>query len=164
MNHKAADDGEVDRMERDALVATMRSMRAEVEQFVAERLAEPDAEIGGGWTLHDVVAHLALWDRMAVRGIARIPLPEGEEVASREPWDLDAFNDEMRARFRDRPMPAVMAEFEASFRAVVNAVQAADDESCAPGGTTWTVVDDDSAGHYPVHVPVRDLMAERSRT
>lgn len=148
-------------MERDTLLDTMRSMRAELERFVAIHADEPNAVIGGGWTLHDAVAHVALWDRMAVRKISGTPLPEGEEVASRKPWDLDAFNDEMRERMRFRPMPEVMTEFDAAWRAVAEAVGTADDADCRPGGRVWTAVDDDSAGHYPRHFPIRDLLLER---
>ncbi len=150
-------------MYRDTLLVNMRSMRSELEEFVARHREEPDRMIGGGWTLHDGVAHLALWDRMAVRKIAGTPLPEGEEVASREPWDLDAFNDEMRSRMSDRPMAAVLAEFDEAYRAVITAVESADDESCRPGGSVWTTIDDDSAGHYPQHVPIRDLLMEQQR-
>lgn len=150
-------------VERGALLDTMRSMRADLERVVMLHRDEPDREIGGGWTLHDAVAHLALWDRMAIRRIAGTPLPEGEEVASREPWDLDAFNDEMRSRIADRPMADVLAEFEASYRTVVAAVEAADDESCRPGGAVWTAIDDDGAGHYPQHVAIRDLLMEQQR-
>ena len=87
-----------------ALLATMAKVRAEVEVFIAAHSATPEAEIGGGWTLHDAVAHVALWDRMAVRKLVGTPLPDGEEVAARTPWDLDTFNDTMRARWRDRPI------------------------------------------------------------
>ncbi len=142
----------------------MGAMRAELERFVAERLDDADQQIGGGWTLHDVVAHLALWDRMAVRRITGTPLPEGEEVASREPWDLDAFNDELRSRMASRPMPEVMTEFDAAWLAFRTAVSGADDEACQPGGVLWTIVDDDSAGHDPQHVPIRDLLAEQAGT
>ena len=150
-------------MERDTLLSTMRSMRAELERFVAVHAADPSAVVGGGWTLHDAVAHVALWDRMAVRKIAGTPLPEGEAVASREPWDLDGFNDEMRERVRSRPMPEILAEFEAAWRAVIQAVEAADGDDCRPGGRVWTAIDDDSAGHYPQHFPIRDLLLERQR-
>lgn len=147
---------------RDDLLTTMGAIRAELERFVAGRLDDPDQQIGGGWSLHDIVAHLALWDRMAVRRINGTPLPEGDEVASRQPWDLDAFNDELRSRMASRPMPEVMAEFDAAWQAVWTAVADADDESCQPGGLVWTTIDDDSAGHYPQHIPIRDLLAEQS--
>jgi hypothetical protein len=148
---------------KERLLATMQSVRAEIEAFVREHQHEPDAEIGGGWTLHDAVAHVALWDRMAARKLAGTPLPEGDEVAEREPWDLDAFNDEMRARWRDRPMAAVLAEFAAAYPPVVAAVEAAREEDCAPGAEVWRVIDEDNAGHYPHHFPVGDpLLAEQT--
>lgn len=144
------------------LLANMRAVRAEVEAFVRDHQHQPDAEIGGGWTLHDALAHVALWDRMAARKIGGVPLPYGQDVAEREPWNLDAFNDELRARWRDRSMDEVLAEFAASYPAVVAAVAAADDADCAPGGKVWRTIDEDNAGHYPHHFPVADpLLAEQ---
>jgi hypothetical protein len=150
-------------MQRDELLALMRSMRAELEGFVAMHAVEPGAVIGGGWTLHDAVAHVALWDRMAVRKITGEPLPEGEDVASREPWNLDAFNDEMRARMTSRPMSDVLTEFDAAWLAIVRAVEGANEADCRPGERVWEAVDDDSVGHYPRHFPIRDLLREQQR-
>lgn len=147
-----------------ALMATMSRVRAEVEAFVAAYSATPEAEIGGGWTLHDAVAHVALWDRMAVRKLVGTPLPDGEEVAARTPWDLDTFNDTMRARWRDRPMAAVLAEFATAYPPLVAAVRAADEVDCAPHGRVWTIIDEDNAGHYPHHFPIADpLLAMQER-
>ena len=148
--------------DKEQLLDTMRTVRAEVEAFVYARQDRPDEEIGGGWTLHDAVAHVALWDRMATRKLAGTPLPEGEEVARREPWSLDAFNDTLRARMRDRPMAAVLGEFAAAYEAVTAAVANAREEDCALRAAVWTVIDEDSAGHYPHHFPVRDILAEQS--
>ncbi len=147
---------------RGTLLTTMDAMRSDLERFVANHLDDADQQIGDGWSLHDVVAHLALWDRMAVRRIVGTPLPEGDEVASREPWDLDAFNEEMRLGRATRPMSEVAAEFDAAWQAVRSAVLTADDDACKPGGTVWTTIDDDSAGHYPQHIPIRDLLAKQS--
>jgi hypothetical protein len=139
---------------KEHLLAVMRAVRAEVEAYVRDHQHEPDAQIGGGWSLHDAVAHVALWDRMAARKLAGTPLPEGQEVADRKPWSLDAFNDEMRARWRDRPMPEVLAEFAAAYRAVYAAIEGTRDADCAPGKSVWRTIDEDNAGHYPDHFPV----------
>lgn len=148
-------------MNQAALTATMRSMRTELDAFVAARADQTDQEIGGVWTLHDLVAHLALRDRMAVRKIDGTPLPEGEAVARRDPRDSDAVNDEMRARFIDRPMADPITESAAAFDAARAAAGAAPNADCATGARVWEVIDDDSVGHYAVHVPIRDLMAEQ---
>ena len=138
------------------LLGAIRSTRAEVDDFVRAHQGEPDAEIGGGWTLHDALAHIALWDRMAARKLTGAPLPEGEELAAAEDWDLDTFNDEMRARWRDRPMGEVMGEYIAAYLAVDTAMEQASDDDCAPGTRLWRAIADDNAGHYPAHFPVRD--------
>lgn len=149
---------------REMLLAVMDAMRSDLERFLTDHREDSEQQIGGGWSLHDVVAHLALWDRMAVRRIVGTPLPEGDEVASREPWDLDAFNDEMRLRMATRPMSEVAAEFDAAWQAVRLAVATADDDACRRGGRVWTIVNDDSAGHYPRHIPIRDRLAEQPGT
>ena len=147
---------------KERLLATMHAIRAEVEAFVRDRQGQPDAEIGGGWSLHDAVAHVALWDRMAARKIAGTPLPYGQDAAARKPWNLDAFNDELRARWRDRPLDEGLAEFAAAYPPVVAAVEGARDADCAPGGAVWRTIDEDNAGHYPHHFPVSDsLLAEQ---
>ena len=148
--------------DKERLLDTMRTVRAEVEAFVYARQDRPDEEISEGWSLHDAVAHVGLWDRMAARRIAGTPLPEGEEVAARQPWSLDVFNDTMRARMRDRPMAEVLAEFVAAYDAVTAAVANAREEDCALRASVWTIIDEDNAGHYPHHFPVRDILAEQS--
>lgn len=142
------------------LLTAMRTVRAELDGFVREHQDDPDAEIGGGWSLHDAIAHVALWDWMAVRKLTGAPLPDGEELAAAEDWDLDTFNDAMRARWRDRAMGDVLGEYVAAYLAVDSAVEDAEDEDCAPGGRLWRVIAEDSAGHYPAHFPVQNLFVE----
>ncbi len=144
-----------------ALLEVMAAAWAELERAVAAAGDRFDVPGDDGWRPQDSVAHIAVWERMAARKIAGTPLPEGEEIAAREPWDLDAFNDAMVARWRPRSADEVLAEVAAAHGTLVAAVGAADEETCAPGGATWTTIDDDGAGHYAVHFPIRDAMAER---
>jgi len=146
---------------KDQLLANMRAARAELEAAVAgERL---DSDRGDGWRLRDVLAHIALWERIAARKIAGTPLPDGEDLLA-GPWDLDAFNETMRERRRGWSDEQVLGEFDAAHRAIVAAVEAADDAACAPGGSAWTAVDEDGAGHYLDHFSVADVLgAERGR-
>jgi hypothetical protein len=139
----------------------MRAMRAELDAIVIGYGDRLDVDMGGGWRVHDTLAHIALWERMAARKIAGAPLPDGEDLLA-GPWDLDRFNETMRERWRPRPVADVLAELDAAHQALVAAVERAGDDECAPRGRVWEVVDEDGAGHYPMHFPVRDLLAQRA--
>jgi hypothetical protein len=145
---------------QEQLLTAMRTVRAELDTFVRAHQDQPDAALGGGWSLHDAIAHVALWDRMAARKLTGAPLPDGEELAAAEDWDLDTFNDALRARWHDRSMGDVLGEYVAAYLAVDSAVEDAEDEDCAPGSRLWRVIAEDSAGHYPAHFPVQNLFAE----
>jgi len=146
---------------KEELLAAMRETRANLERAVEAHGGRLDAELGDGWTVRDAVAHIALWERMAMRKLAGTPLRFGEEIATREPWNLDAFNEAMRELFRTLSDDRIMTEFAAAHRALLAAVEAAADDDCAPKGRVWQVVDEDGAGHYHYHFPVLDVMAER---
>jgi hypothetical protein len=147
--------------QKQELLDTMQAMRAELDSAIAGYDGRLDTDMGGGWRLRDVLAHIALWERMAARKIAGTPLPDGEELLV-GPWDLDRFNEAMRERWRGRRTDEVLAELEAAHQALVAAVERASDEECAPRARVWAVVDEDGAGHYPMHFPVRDLLAQRA--
>ena len=149
---------------KERLLDTMRSARAELEAVVGAYGGRLDAELGDGWLLRDALAHLAVWERVAVRKIAGTPLPDGEDLAAREPWDLNTFNDAMRERWRTRTAGEVLAEFAAAHRALVATVEGASEADCAPGGDAWRAVAEDGAGHYPAHFPVANPLAEQAAT
>lgn len=147
---------------RDHLLNIMRMARAELDAVVAGYDGNLDAVASDNpdWRIQDVLFHLALWERMAARKIAGTPLPDGEDLAEREPWDIDAFNDAMQARWHDRSAADVLAELAAAHSALVAAVEGADDDACAPGGNAWNAIAEDSAGHYPGHLPVTNLFPD----
>ena len=147
---------------RDRLLDIMHTARAELDAIVAGYDGQLDAAAGDNpdWRIQDVLAHLALWERMAARKIAGTPLPDGEDEVTRDPWDIDEFNDAMQARWRDRSAAAVLAESAAAHSALVAAVEGARDDDCAPGGKAWNAIAEDSAGHYPGHFPVTNLFPD----
>ncbi len=146
---------------RHELLAVMREARADLEQAVAVYDGRLDSAIDGGWTVRDAIAHIAVWERMAARKIAGTPLPIGEEIASRKPWNLDAFNDAMRERLGSLSDDEILAEFAGAHQSLLSAVESAQDADCAPKRKVWRAIDEDGAGHYHFHFPVRDVMAER---
>jgi hypothetical protein len=146
---------------KEELLAAMRAARVDLEAVVGAYEGRLDETLDDGWQVRDAIAHIAVWERVATRKITGAPLPEGEDLASMQPWDMDTFNDAMIDRWRAHPADDVRAEFAAAHLALVAAVAGANDEDCAPGGTAWQAVDDDGAGHYHVRFPIADPMAAR---
>jgi hypothetical protein len=146
---------------KDDLLTAMREARAHLERAVGAYQGRLDTEFADGWRLREVLAHVALWERMATRKLSGVPLPDGEDLANRKPWNLDAFNDGMRERWRGRSDEEILIEFAAAHEALVAAVAASSEEECAPGGKAWRAVDEDGAGHYHHHFPIPDVMAAR---
>jgi hypothetical protein len=146
---------------RDALIAVMRETRIELDRAVAAYEGRLDTALDGDWTVRDAVAHIAVWERMAARKIAGTPLPIGEEIATRQPWNLDRFNDAMRELLRTLSDDEILSEFAGAYQSLLAAVEGADEADCAPKGKVWEAIDEDGAGHYHYHFPVRDVMAER---
>ncbi len=69
---------------KEHLLAVMQAVRAEVEAFVRAHQHEPDAQIGGGWSLHDAIARTA--DKVATRESLRravVVFTDGQDTASR---------------------------------------------------------------------------------
>jgi hypothetical protein len=146
---------------KDELIAVMREARADLDRAVAAYDGQLDTALGGGWTVRDAVAHIAVWERMAARKIAGTPLPFGEEIAARKPWNIDTFNDAMRELLASLSDDEILSEFAGAYQSLLAAVDTASDTDCAPKGKAWQAIDEDGAGHYHYHFPVRDLMAER---
>lgn len=146
---------------KDTLLGVMREARAQLDAAIAEAMPRLEAPVDDGWRVRDELAHLALWERIAARKIAGEALPDGEDLIEREPWNIDAFNDEMTERWRLRSSADVLAEFAAAHEALVAAVQRADERDCAPDGKAWLAIAADGAGHYDGHFAVPNLMQQR---
>ena len=145
---------------RGQLLERMRAERAQLDQVVRSLDGRLDEDLGDGWRVRDVLAHLALWERVAAKKIAGTPLPDGEDLAAREPWDVDAFNEAMRDRWRSRTEAEVLQEFAAAHQALTAAVEGASAQDCAPGGSVHQAIEEDGAGHYQAHLPaLRALLA-----
>jgi hypothetical protein len=137
---------------RDELLARMSLTRAELESVVVALRGREETDLGEGWRVRDLIAHLALWERVAAWKLGGADVPNAEGLADRDPFDLNAFNEGMRERWRDRPLDDVMAEFDAAHAALVEVISNASEDDCAPSGAAWTAIDEDGAGHYAQHL------------
>jgi hypothetical protein len=129
---------------KQALVDDIRSAHAALQALLAEvpeaRWGEPDVW-GEGWTLTDLVAHLAEWQRMflgwyedGLRGAT----PEMPAPGFR--WnETPRLNRAIRERHRSRPRASVEADFDAGYGRIVAMVQALSAaQLLSPGHFAWT--------------------------
>jgi hypothetical protein len=144
----------------------IHKMRAGHQPIEAAADTMPDdallAEAPGmpGWTRKDVLAHIEFWHRhsAAVLGGVRSGVnPYPDEGAD---FDINALNARVLSDNRGRPGADVREGEEASFKALVAAVEAATDgELFGSGLVPWLegpasgVIAGDTWDHYPEHVP-----------
>ncbi len=145
---------------RDDLLERMLSAWTELMTVVEQLDGRFDVDLGDGWRVRDVLAHIALWERVANWKLSGADVPNSEGVIDRDPWDLNEFNETMRARWRDRPVSDVLAELRAAHEALVATVEGAPDEQCAPDGAAHEVIEQDGAGHYEHHLAALRGVAE----
>ena len=145
---------------RDDLLERMLSAWTELMTVVEQLDGRFDVDLGDDWRVRDVLAHIALWERVANWKLSGADVPNSEGVIDRDPWDLNEFNETMRARWRDRPVSDVLVELRSAHEALVATVAAASDEKCSPGGEVRDVIDVDGAGHYEHHLAALRGVAE----
>lgn len=90
------------------------------------------ATIGGGdWSAKDLLAHLALWERLALEALAQWrdgARPTVEDVFAQGARGVDRLNAEHTALWRDRDPDAVRAEAARAHEALGAAIRAMDDD------------------------------------
>ena len=151
--------------QRQQLLDEMQRARGELDETVATLVTADrlDADLGDGWRVRDVIAHIALWERVADKKLSGAELPYGSDLAAMEPWNLNAFNEGMRERLRTLSDEELLAEYQAAYMALRNTVANAEDDACAPGGRAHQAIDEDSGGHYPAHLPALRAALEMER-
>ncbi|HEX3721374.1 MAG TPA: ClbS/DfsB family four-helix bundle protein [Nitrolancea sp.] len=137
---------------RDELLAQMNVARTELESVIATLRGREDIDLGDGWRVRDVLAHIALWERVSAWWLTGADVPHAEGLVGMEPWDLNAFNEGMRERWRLRPLSEVYEEFAAAHEALVALVSDSSEEDCATGGRVWVRNDECGTGHYREHM------------
>lgn len=154
-------------MDKPDFMAHLYRERAAWEALLASvdpaRLEEPG--LMGGWTLKDVIAHIAWHEREMVTVITK------RALAGSAWWGLpfDERNERIYAQHKDQARDEVLAEAEASYRdflAAFEAVSAADLNEAArwaempPDWEPWRVFSSNTYEHYRDHTA--DLRAALS--
>jgi len=137
------------RMERDSLCALLRE--------VPKARWHESGVWGNGWTLSDLVAHLAEWQHLflgwykdGLQGVPQMPAPGYR-------WnETPALNHAIWKQHRLRPQSAVRKDFDSGYKRIVEIVEALSPEQLLePGHYEWTgkhplttYIGPNTASHY----------------
>ncbi len=147
-----------------ALLETIEREQRRLERLV-ERLPSPQFEKpifdpeGGdeAWTLMDVLAHLTLWKRAALR-VAEAQRAEGAPLEDRIPaailgLDVQGENERLRSETRGRQFGELLAEQRAVHDALVAALRELPAERLLrePRPTEWRSWLSPAVSHYQLH-------------
>jgi len=117
-----------------------------------------DQPPGGGWTFHDLFAHVAAWHDLTARRL-RVLRTEGrfprynEGVGGIAPFkDADEFNARVTSSHRLVGAEALTDELDTTFRALrAEVAQLSDEQVRANAGWVVAVTGDNTYGHYEEH-------------
>lgn len=149
----------MDRVTKESLLATIRADRMAFDEVVGAvprtRLTEP--LLPGGWSVKDVLAHIAWGDREAV-GVIRARALVGSDLWHRSE---DERNAAVVAASRSRSLDEVLADYREAFDDYTSAIERLSDAELneperftglserIPGWRPWRVLYDPS--HYREH-------------
>ena len=124
------------------LLQEMAEARAALEDLLArvpeERFLEPGR--WGEWTLKDLVAHIAAYERWTAEQCGPDPAPE--EIArmrAESEGGTDALNDAIYRQHRDDPLESVLAESRAAYETLRRTLEQLDED--ALGRPRWRTGD-----------------------
>ena len=112
---------------------------------------EPDATRPDGWSLKDVIAHIAAWQRYSAERLAALGRGEPDPGP---PAAEDDFNTGAREASLSRSWEEVRAEAERAHRGFVATIEAVPEDTFARNeGLGAFVVAANGAEHYEEHLP-----------
>lgn len=129
---------------KDQLLASIRGEHEKLLASLADLSPEQRTMTGvwgDEWTVKDLVAHLAEWQRMFLRWY-RVGAEgrEPEMPAAGYKWnETPRLNRDIQARHRDRPWDEVRMDFDRGHREIVALVESLSEEQLLePGHFAWT--------------------------
>ncbi len=159
-------------MDRTGLLTEIKSGRTRFESVLA--MIPPaqmtEADLPGGWSMKDLVAHLGWWEQRAVE-IYRELAAGGNPSRPNTPAELDAVNAQIYDRFHAKSLDDIRAFEQAAYREVLHLVETApEDDLFNPrrfspwmDGPFMQWILDNSTGHYEEHGPsLEKKQADRS--
>jgi uncharacterized protein (TIGR03083 family) len=147
------------------LLRSIQEERARLEATLArltgEQILAPGAD--GPWSVKDILVHISYWERDLLRRLSGQPPTDAP---------TDDVNERVFQANRARPLEAVMAEFDASYRALLaRLVELSDEELNRPpfyrpwqARPLWRDVASETYEHYWEHTePLRVWLAGAAR-
>ncbi|HEV8634990.1 MAG TPA: DinB family protein [Chloroflexota bacterium] len=147
------------------LLRSIQEERARLEATLARRTGEqilaPGAD--GPWSVKDILVHISYWERDLLRRLSGQPPTDAP---------TDDVNERVFQANRARPLEAVMAEFDASYRALLaRLVELSDEELNRPpfyrpwqARPLWRDVASETYEHYWEHTePLHFWLARAAR-
>jgi hypothetical protein len=86
--------------------------------------------VHGKWSVKDILAHISVWDRRGMRWLRTAAVGEMPAIPEPgvSPGDIDHLNHQTYLENKDRPLDEVMEEFNASYRELLEQVEALSEE------------------------------------
>ena len=146
---------------RHELLDRMARGREEFDEVLArvpgDRFLEPGR--WGDWTLKDLVAHVAAYERWTAEQMAATPSEEDRAAVEGEASaGVDALNEIIYRDHRDDPLDRVLEESRTAHEALRAAVERLDERDLASpqwwtgGRTLFQIIPEQSSTHYGDHV------------
>jgi uncharacterized protein (TIGR03083 family) len=137
-----------------------------VAQLSVSQLNQPGAV--GVWSVKDVLAHLAFWERYALNTLRAVA--QGEEPALAADDETERKNASVVAQYYQRPLAAVIADWQQAREELLDALEDIDDEMLNdPDYFPWSAgrsllerIAGNSFDHEQEHIEqIREWMADR---
>jgi len=165
------DNGNAAPASKSRLLAEMERGRAQLDAAIARIPRDEFQRAGawGGWTLKDLVAHIAAYERWTSEQM-EIPEPSGElreSVTEEATGGVDSLNKMIYEQHRDDRLDDVLAESRAAYEALRASIERKSDEELARpawfsgSGSLLEFLPEQSYGHYRDHLA--DLVAAGRR-
>src|SRR3989441_2921798 len=117
--------------------------RCVIDALPPQRFAEA---LPSGWTLKDVVAHLAAWEETVPPRVASVLAGRGD---TREHEDIEGFNRRVVMGSKDASVADVLVRFGASHATLLEVVRSLEGRDVPKLATD--IVEWNTTGHYPDH-------------
>jgi hypothetical protein len=122
-----------------------------------------------GWTIKDLLAHLAAWQSITVTNLFRLERGQPVLYARLDPQKLDELNARFQAELKDWPLEKVLADLEGSYRQLINRISLLSDQELNDprhfkqlrGRPLWQVIAENTYQHYEEHLPALEAWRRR---
>jgi hypothetical protein len=153
----------IEEMNKYKLIESITDGRRDFEETLsmlnADQMTIPCLE--GGWSVKDVLVHVAVWEGRMVRWLGDVMRGEiPQMLPPGKTWDdLDQMNEETYLENRDKSLSDVLAQFHRSFPEALEIVKSISEEDLfdqdrfewRQGKPLWFIVAANTFWHYEEH-------------